>query len=100
MSISIVRHGLACAFLAVFVVLIRIFLLRGEQPTYHLSYQGHSATVEYDENHVPFMRGSSDPAIFYALGYVEASDRLWQMDLLRHIASGTLSEVISCARKA
>ena len=35
----------------------------------------------------------SDLDVFYALGFVHAQDRLWQMEFQRHVASGTLSEL-------
>lgn len=35
----------------------------------------------------------SDADAFFALGYVHAQDRLWQMEFQRHVAQGTLSEL-------
>jgi penicillin amidase len=34
-----------------------------------------------------------------ALGYVHAQDRLWQMELMRRIAPGRLSEIFGIALK-
>ncbi len=46
-----------------------------------------------DSNGVPHIfAGSLDDAIL-AQGYITAQDRLWQMDLLRRLANGELSEV-------
>lgn len=49
--------------------------------------------VYYDTYGVPHIYGESEIDAFRALGYVHAQDRLWQMELLRRIASGGLSEV-------
>ncbi|WP_036153861.1 penicillin acylase family protein [Maribacter forsetii] len=49
--------------------------------------------VYYDEFGVPHIYGANEKDAFRTLGYVHAQDRLWQMELLRRIASGGLSEV-------
>ena len=42
---------------------------------------------------IPYIIGQSNDDTFYALGYVHAQDRLWQMILLRKTAKGKLSEI-------
>ncbi|MBT8185112.1 MAG: penicillin acylase family protein, partial [Eudoraea sp.] len=49
--------------------------------------------VYYDGYGIPHIYGQNEQDAFRALGYVHAQDRLWQMDLLRRIARGGLSEV-------
>lgn len=49
--------------------------------------------VYYDSFGIPHIYGKSEKDAFRALGYVHAQDRLWQMELLRRIGSGGLSEV-------
>ena len=49
--------------------------------------------VYYDSYGIPHIYGENEKDAFRALGYVHAQDRLWQMELLRRIASGGLSEV-------
>ncbi|MGB3143719.1 MAG: penicillin acylase family protein, partial [Maribacter sp.] len=49
--------------------------------------------VYYDDYGIPHIYGESEEDAFRALGYVHAQDRLWQMELLRRIASGGLSQV-------
>ena len=39
----------------------------------------------------------SDADLYRAQGYVQAQDRLFQMDLARRQASGTLAEVVGAA---
>ncbi|WP_299799332.1 penicillin acylase family protein [uncultured Maribacter sp.] len=50
-------------------------------------------TVYYDQYGIPHIYGENEKDAFRTLGYVHAQDRLWQMELLRRIASGGLSEV-------
>lgn len=50
-------------------------------------------SVYYDDYGVPHIYGESEEDAFRALGYVHGQDRLWQMELLRRIGSGGLSEV-------
>lgn len=47
-----------------------------------------------DKDGVPHITAQSDADLYRAQGYVQAQDRLFQMDLARRQASGTLSEVI------
>src|SRR4029077_4262234 len=46
---------------------------------------------------VPHIRASSMEDLAEAQGYVTAQDRLWQMDLLRRLARGKLSEILGPA---
>jgi len=85
------------AFLSV-VLLINVGLLLIESRNIRkitLNYKSDLAIIDYDENHIPHITGTSDEAIYYGLGHAHAMDRLWQIDLLRHLSSGKLSEVIS-----
>nr|WP_299068516.1 penicillin acylase family protein [uncultured Allomuricauda sp.] len=49
--------------------------------------------VFYDAYGIPHIYASNKEDAFRSLGYVHAQDRLWQMELLRRIAKGGLSEV-------
>lgn len=49
--------------------------------------------VYYDAYGIPHIYGENEKDAFRTLGYVHAQDRLWQMEVLRRIASGGLSEV-------
>ena len=57
----------------------------------------HEATVERDNWGIPHVRASSLQDMCEAQGYVMAQDRLWQMDLLRRVARGQLSEIVGKA---
>ncbi|MEN3038001.1 MAG: penicillin acylase family protein [Candidatus Kryptonium sp.] len=49
--------------------------------------------VYRDENGIPHIFAKNEHDLYFALGYVTAQDRLWQMDLSRRIAGGRLSEI-------
>lgn len=55
------------------------------------------ATVERDIWSVPHIRAASLNDLCEAQGYTMAQDRLWQMDLLRRVARGQLSEIVGAA---
>ena len=52
-----------------------------------------SVTVRRDERGIPYVEAAGEEDLYFAQGYVTASDRLWQMDLLRRTARGELSEI-------
>jgi penicillin amidase len=54
----------------------------------------HEVTVERDIWGIPHVRAGSLADMAEAQGYVMAQDRLWQMDLLRRVARGELSEIV------
>lgn len=49
--------------------------------------------IDRDHRGVPWIRASSLSDLVEAQGYVTASDRFWQMDLLRRAAGGELAEI-------
>ncbi len=51
-------------------------------------------TVHYDEFGVPHIYAQNETDAYFALGYVHAQDRLFQMEMIRRAASGRLSEVL------
>jgi penicillin amidase len=52
-----------------------------------------SVTVRRDGRWIPYIEAANDADLYYAQGYVTASDRLWQMDFLRRVARGELAEI-------
>ena len=50
-------------------------------------------TVYFDDFGVPHIYAATNKDAMTALGYVHAQDRLWQMELMRRIAPGRLSEI-------
>jgi len=51
-------------------------------------------TIQYDENMVPHIFAENEHDLYFAQGYITATDRLWQMDIQTRQAAGRLSEVI------
>ena len=51
-------------------------------------------TVYFDDIGVPHINAQNQKDAYLALGYVHAQDRLWQMELVRRIAAGRLSEIL------
>ena len=49
--------------------------------------------VYRDEYGVPLVAAGTERDLMFAIGYVHAQDRLWQMDLARHAGEGRLSEL-------
>jgi penicillin amidase len=53
-----------------------------------------SVEILRDPEGVPHIRANSEADALFALGYVHAQDRLWQMEFQRRIAAGRLSEIL------
>jgi penicillin amidase len=53
--------------------------------------------VARDAAGVPHIRAASDADAFFALGYVHAQERMWQMDYKRRLGQGRLSEIAGVA---
>lgn len=66
-------------------------------PTYNgeiaLKNISEEVTIHFDEIGVPHINAKNQKDAYLALGYVHAQDRLWQMELIRRIAAGRLSEI-------
>lgn len=90
-------------FLRYFLILVLLLALAGFLFVWHLKpdYSGSrvlngladSVHVAFDSYGIPHISAASEADAFRALGYVHAQDRLWQMELLRRVARGGLSEV-------
>ena len=87
--------------LAVFIAGIYVYALgisRSSLPNYdgELELKGLNAavTVARDEHGVPHISASNEEDLNFALGYVHAQDRLFQMEMNRRIGNGELSEVL------
>lgn len=61
-----------------------------------IKLQGLEAPVEVlrDPWGVPHIYAKSNHDLLFAQGFVQAQDRLWQMEINRRLASGRLSEII------
>ena len=54
-------------------------------------------TITRDESGVPHIKAASIEDALFGQGYAHAQDRLWQMDALRRLAAGELSEIVGKA---
>lgn len=90
-------------FIKVTVTLIVLFFIIGlvlffkQKPTYEGQLQLNDiekeTSVYFDDFGIPHIYADNESDAMIALGYVHAQERLWQMELLRRIASGKLSEI-------
>ena len=55
------------------------------------------ASVHVDDDGVPHIASEDDRAAYFAVGYLQAFDRLFAMDLQRRVMRGRLSEIIGDA---
>jgi len=52
-----------------------------------------TVSVRRDARAIPYIESANDSDLYFAQGYVTASDRLWQMDLMRRVARGETAEI-------
>lgn len=55
-------------------------------------------TVRRDERGIPYIEATNPADLYFAQGYITASDRLWQMELYRRVARGETSEIFGKVR--
>ena len=89
----------------IFLVVLILFIVAAGwlySKTLHPVYNGEikikntteDVTVYFDDIGVPHINAQNQKDAYLALGYVHAQDRLWQMELVRRIAAGRLSEIL------
>jgi penicillin amidase len=97
--------------LAVTLVVLAVVLALGStwkvrrawpQTEGNLAVAGLTAPVEVvrDAWGVPHIWAANEHDLFFAQGYVHAQDRLWQMEMNRHVSAGRLSELFGQASLA
>ncbi len=83
--------------LCVLICLFGWLYVRSLHPTYQgelpLAKLSEEVTVYFDDYGVPHINAQNQKDGYRVLGYVHAQDRLWQMELIRRIAPGRLSEI-------
>jgi len=87
----------AVAVVAVVAAMTILWLARVPEPNYdgRIMLPGLSApvSVRFGPHAVPTIEAATVDDLLFAQGYVIAAERLWQMDLLRRLATGRLAEV-------
>lgn len=68
-------------------------VLQGDSKTLSLPGLHDKVTVRRDERGIPYIEAANDSDLYFAQGYVTASDRLFQMELFRRSARGELAEI-------
>ena len=53
-----------------------------------------SVTIVKDRFSIPHIYAVTTEDAVFALGYVHATDRMWQMDMFRRTAQGRLAEIL------
>ncbi len=93
---------LALSVIIVLFVLSGFIYLQTTKPIYEgelgLKNINTATTVYFDEFGVPHIYATSQHDAMTVLGYVHAQDRLWQMELMKRIAPGKLSEIFGVIR--
>jgi len=84
---------------SLFAVLVLSLTAVGQTPVNKSSISGikSEVAIRRDARGVPYIEAKTDEDLYFAQGYVTASDRLWQMDLLRRVARGETSEIFGKA---
>jgi penicillin amidase len=93
-----VRKILVGAVLFVLLVALAFFLYsNSKKPVYSgsLAMEALDDEVEvyFDDYGIPHIYANNEKDAYRALGYIHAQDRLWQMEVVRRIAAGRLSEL-------
>ncbi|QWE27375.1 penicillin acylase family protein [Polynucleobacter sp. AP-Ainpum-60-G11] len=107
MKISTANPGLKTLFRAVFwLSLVAFVFIAGVSLFYLLSAQtnpsgkriiktlGDSVSITFDESDIPHIQAKTSTDALFALGYLHASERSWQMEINRRLSSGRLSEIL------
>ncbi len=95
------RYGKKIFFIIVFILLLVISLgflyLKSTAPDYNGLLVSPSVnkkiSIERNRLGVPKIEAENLKDLFFAIGFVHAQDRLFQMDLARRLADGRLSEI-------
>lgn len=94
----IIRGLLGIAALAALVAIVAVWLTLRSLPVTQgtLNLVGPDASIEIrrDTNGIPFINAQSEGDASFALGYVHAQDRLFQMEFMRRLGAGRLAEVL------
>ncbi len=96
--VKIIIGILGMALLVAVVILflgVRLVKKSLPQTTGTLEVEGLQSSVKIyrDDSGVPHIIAQNERDLFFAMGYVVSQDRLWQMDLNRRAATGSLSEI-------
>jgi len=97
----------ALSILIILILIAGYFLLNNLKnaaiPDYNKNLQIKGLTEEVtilrDSFGVPHIYAENEKDLYRSMGFVMAQDRLWQMDLLRRVTQGRLSEILGKEQK-
>lgn len=93
------RILLSVIFIILFLAVTLWFLLNGTKPKISGIVKTETGeisdkiTIKRNKWGIPFIKGKNTEDIFWGVGFAHASDRLFQMDLIRRLATGRVSEI-------
>jgi len=81
--------------LMIAIVFLSAAICTAQPTTKNLSVSGlkSNVTVRRDARAIPYIEASNESDLYFAQGYITASDRLFQMDLMRRMSRGQLAEI-------
>jgi len=96
---KILKIALVSVVTLVLLIFITTYIyLKTTKPTYsgEISLTGlkEQVQIDFDNYGIPHIVAKNAQDAYFALGYVHAQDRLFQMEMLRRAAGGRLSEVL------
>ncbi len=98
---TIVRIFIGLVLILVVAGLLAFAYLRSSLPktsgTVKLAGLDGQLEIVRDKDGVPHIFAATDHDAFFALGYVHAQDRMWQLEFQRRIGAGRLSEILGDA---
>ena len=81
--------------LAIAAIIVYLFTLQPKiEGNIVNSFLTSDTEVFFDDFGIPHIYADNAPDAYFALGYVHAQDRLFQMELMRRVGDGRLSEVL------
>ncbi len=96
---KIIIFSFSSIIIAIIVSIIFLYLLvLSSVPNYQKEIKTSEIDAEIsilrDNYAIPYIFSQSPNDSFFALGYVHAQDRLWQMEFMRRLSQGRLSEIL------
>ena len=104
---AVKRILIALSFLIFLLLIVGYFFLNNLKnsaiPDYNKNLEiaglTEEVTVLRDSHGIPHVYAKNEKDLYCAVGFVMAQDRLWQMDLLRRVTQGRLSEILGKEQK-
>lgn len=96
-KIALITLGVLVAIALISLIIVNVYINRSlaqTEGTIQLSALQNEVTVTTDASGVPHITAENAHDVYMAQGYIQAQNRMFQMEMSRRQASGTLSEVV------